>query len=140
MDKVKYQDPFESFSGSWGTDHTCILRQKTHRIGGDRLLGAKEAFRRNHRNYKRAPLTAAEKVQTDRFREAAAYIRSWWNKDKRIMEQNPHYQYWQARFLAQARKPDPRYKIDERGYGHAYIDFRAFVRAMYMRGERVPEV
>lgn len=138
MSTVKYQDPFDSFSGSWGTDHTCIFRQKRHVLGGDYHHGAKEAFHRHHRDYKRAPMTAAEQAQTNRFSEAAAYLRSWWNKDKEQLQQNPHYQYWHERWLAQAKNPDPRYKVDKDGYARPYVDFRAFVRAMYMRGERVP--
>lgn len=138
----KYMCPIGNMSGAiCNKDHRFVTQTKQHRVGdGSIIEGRKEARYRNLRDYERVPMRPKEVEQTNRFKEACAYIATWWNKDKQKMEQTPDYQYWYPRFVKQTKKAEACAPLDKQtGQPYRYVDFRAFVRARYMLGDRMPE-
>lgn len=136
---VKYICPIQQISGAIDSkDHRVVAQTKKHRVGDGTVIEGRNELRvRNPRDYKKAPMRPKEVEQTNKMREANRYLRSWWNKDRTVMAQSPDYQYWYARFVAQIKKAEPNAPIDkETGRPRRYVDFRAFVRGRYMRGER----
>lgn len=138
MAKVTYRGPIGEISGSIDSkDKTILSRTKHHNSGEKVVKGQNELFRRRKRDYEKTPATENEQKQINKFAEACAYMRTWWNKDVSIMAQSPDYQYWHKRWQKQIEKAEPTAPLDKHGHRKIYVDFRAFVRAKYMAGERV---
>lgn len=141
MATPRYICPIENMSGAiCNKNHRFVVQTKRHVVGDGTIIeGRKEAHYRNPRDYKKVPMRPKEVEQTNRFREACAYIATWWSSDVQKMAQTPDYQYWYPRFVKQTKKAERCAPLDKRtGRPYRYVDFRSFVRARYMLGDRLP--
>ncbi len=141
MAEIKFNPLFKNISGNiGGKKQKIVVQTKRHKVGdGTYIEGRHELCVRTPRDYKKAPTRAGEQVQIDKFSKACAYMRTWWNADKKRMAESPDFQYWYARWQRQTKKAEADAPIDKTtGLPKRYVDFRAFVRAKYMAGQRPP--
>ena len=132
MTNTEFITPVDSMTGrvTKKDKEGVIFRRKIYRDDTGKIIkkGRKEHFIQvNPRNYKTNPMTLAEQRAVSSFQQAFAQYK--------IERQDPERMaYWQARFKAQIRKPDPEAPIDkETGKRRIYGRLDTFIRAIIQR-------
>ena len=132
MTNTEFIAPVDSMTGrvTKKDKDGVIFRRKIYRDDTGKIIkkGRKEHFIQvNPRNYKNNPMTPAEQRAVSSFQQALAQYK--------IERQDPERMaYWQARFKAQIRKPDPEAPIDkETGKRRIYGRLDTFIRAIIQR-------
>ena len=121
-----FSEPYGQINGAIGKDKRYVCRQKTHRIFGMKIDGKGEIYKREPRNYKAFPIVGREKETVEKFQWAFRQM-------ERELANPDHFAYWKQRFVRQVEHPDVEI-LDKRGRPKVYKDFKAYVRAMLMRG------
>ena len=132
MTNTEFIAPVDSMTGrvTKKDKDGVIFRRKIYRDDAGKIIkkGRKEHFIQvNPRNYKTNPMTPAEQRAVSSFQQALAQYK--------IEKEDPERMaYWQARFKAQIRKPDPEAPIDkETGKRRIYGRLDTFIRAIIQR-------
>lgn len=120
MATAEYNMPISNMTGEWAPG--CVCRQKRFRVGKKIVFGPKEIYHKNMRDYKKHPRTAGEIRNGELFRRAEA-------QRKQEMQDESRRAYWEARFAAQAKKPEP-------GNAKIYHRLDAYIRTMLMKAYR----
>ncbi len=126
MSECIFSEPYEQINGAIGRDKRYICRKKTHHIFGLKIEGKGEIYKREPRNYKQCPIVGREKETVEKFQWAFRQM-------ERELADEGHFEYWKQRFIRQVEHPDVEI-LDKRGRPKVYKDFKAYVRAMLIRG------